>query len=1085
MRQRYDINMLPGTIAIMLLIVRVATADVCESKINEESCVTEVVCDKYFNLRYYYEISKRCTPMMLYNPNIGNILPIHLVYKRRNEADGAEIPKSIDYGIYYYDYITTLELSRNYYDKFPLIKHMNRLRLLNVSYNSITIAKLSSRYTFPDLEEIDLSHNTIEEFEISAMESPFSSLLRLNVSYNKLNEIKEAVFDRFANLQMLDVSFNEISNINPFSFEGIKNLVYLNLAYNKIDEINGSLFRFTKLTHLNLSNNRIQNILLKDFEKLLQLKELDLSYNALLTIEKKTFQGMSLLTSVYLNNNVLKVLEKEMFHEKTDLKTIDLSYNEIRILPKFMFDGKSIENFDIQRNNLEGVLTNGTFKGLMFILKLDLSYQSINGIDDYAFTGLDKLEELFLNHNEINSVSPKSFDNLLNLKKLHLSNNQIANLDFALNNLKTLKFLSVSYNFIGFIKNKYFNDLVALEYLDISYNNISKIEPKSFENLTRLVDFDVSNNALTDVLESDTFCGLMSIPILDVSSSFLTTIKNSSFNHMLNLQKLNISLSAVNEVNFNAFIHTGNINILDLSHNALKYIDINITTLANLSVLYLNHNRITDLASNLFMNMKMLSLIDLSFNDIKYLNDKTFSNCTELSYLDVSYNKHLNFNVSLMENLNRLNKLLLSGIDKNIQFDKTIDSPLIILNMQNSSVTNITRLGINQFWSLNELILSKNNIKILGVGALTNLTKLGLLDLSFNKIQFIQPGSFKDNSHLRVLNISHNHLTALTYGTFRGLISLETLDLSYNEIPDLQGERFYDIQGLRVLIIDFNKISKIDFESTIHFTSLSIGGNPIPCEILVKLKINGLSITAIKLDEHSNENIDGVSCHGQRGIKRMENSSKSIENNDVLNDIREILISLSERKSTEEISRVINTENDFSQKFEKLITDQTLKMDRNIKNGEEIIRNNNITNSFLERMLKLMVAMNSQATSKQVTIVKENATYENILPYIEQVKQGLESSFTIEKEKIISDFNDKMALINKKLEEVSIKTTEKPVIQANKADSFLFSNICIGLILLILLCFISFKIYESKVMLARRRTISIQRIANAMDNSNL
>ncbi|CAG4947903.1 unnamed protein product [Colias eurytheme] len=256
--------------------------------------------------------------------------------------------------------------------------------------------------------------------------------------------------------------------------------------------------------------------------------------------------------------------------------------------------------------------------------------------------------------------------------------------------------------------------------------------------------------------------------------------------------------------------------------------------------------------------------------------------------------------------------------------------------------------------------------------------------------------------------------------------------------------------------------------------------------MLVKLKINGLSITAIKLDEHSNENIDGVSCHGQRGMKRMENSSKSIENNDVLNDIREILISLSERKSTEEnISRVINTENDLSQKFDKLITDQTLKMDRNIKNGEEIIRNNNITNTFLERMLKLMVAMNSQATSKQVTIVKQNATYENILPYIEQVKQVLESSFTIEKEKIISDFNDKMTLINKKLEEVSIKTTEKPDIQANKADSFLFSNICIGLILLILLCFISFKIYESKVMLARRRTISTQRIANAMDNSNL
>ncbi|XP_050352140.1 protein artichoke-like [Nymphalis io] len=1000
------------------------------------------------------------------------------------------------------NYISILDITFNNYKIVPNICSMPNLQFLNVSHNKIIAAKLYNAYDLDSLKEIDLSYNKIKIIDDNENEYVYRGLKKMWLSHNELIYLPDTVFTRFFDLEFLDLSYNLITNLTLLTFEGINKLKILQLSNNGIIDINSSLFRFNTLIELYLNNNKLKNVLVRDYENLNELEILDLSNNFIVNLEKNVFINLSSLKQIDLSGNLLTVIDKDTFSGTTLLSSINLSQNELTVIPTYLFQEKTISFFSIEKNNLQGSLKKGTFIGLKLNTRLDISYQSITSIEELAFFGLDDLTELLLNNNIIKSLSNNSFKTLKKLVKLDLSFNLITHIDFDKTDLLSLRWLLLHDNHISAIKKDNFESLQDLQFLDLSQNNITKIDSQSFETLGYVNNILINKNPIIGNLEAETFKGLHSVPMLDLSYTLLNIIMNASFDDMINLNYINISHSKVKQLQYNTFLNTGNIEILDLSYNEINKLSLNTTNLVNLKRLLLNNNNIIILFADIFKGMPLLNEILLSHNLIKSVDDETFKYQKHLWYLDLSFNSEMKFSLSILKEAKLLDTLILSGSKSNINFNKTDDICLKNLEISHSYIQNLSYIGLNKMDKLQSLDLSYNNMTQLENGGFAGMSEIIYIDISYNKLKLIEPGVFKDNHMLNLLNISHNNLLVLSYGVLHGLISLRVLDISYNLISNVEAARFNAAENLEELIVDHNRISDIaieDLRST-NIKKLSIGDNPLSCEKVRNLKKTSDSlfvITALRLVEAKEENIYGITCnsnhqkyspHKNTNVK--EKTQDTNYDYNVLTEIRDILLNLNDDKDRSEGRIKDDNILNVTELLKSLNINYMTKITELSNRTLELNKEQKYTNTFLERILKVVVAMNS-LNKTLAAPVKFNITSENFINFINQLRQDFDNAMILDKEKILAEVDSKIILINKRIESV-ITTTPSVVIPKNEKMTLysepktsIFVETCVAFILLILVCLVLYKAYKSRFYIPRRRSLSTRTIPDAMDTSNV
>ncbi|XP_026749119.2 toll-like receptor 3 [Galleria mellonella] len=1040
-----------------------------------------------------------------YNPYHGNTnyyskVSLEFKYNEIVHQDPLTVPNVYQF------LIVSLNLSDNGNSISPSFMPMDNLMYLNMSRNNFNVAKLSNKWILPLLSEIDMSFNLIKIIEVNEIdEFPYKNLTKLNLSHNLLREIPDATFDSFSKLTSLDLSNNYISQLTIGTFEGVKHLKYLDLSNNEVSNINSSMFRFTDLTTLNISHNKISTIEKTDFAYLKKLVSVDLSHNYIVNIEKSIFCNMIFLNTININNNKIDLIDRDTFLNNTFLTKINISNNKLKTLPKDMFKDKIIFEFSITGNSLEGSLVKGLFEGLRLVLKLDLSYQQVTSIEDYAFFGLEKIEELLLNHNNIGILSEKSFKSLHSLVHLDLSNNKITSIEFNKEDLVSLRSLMLRNNYLTQIKYEYYSHLNSLRVLDLSNNNISSLQSKAFKSLRDLISFEIHNNPLSGALQEGTFDGLNSLPSLDISGSQLTIIKNESFNGMSQLKDLNISHSNISAVEYNTFSHTGAVESLDLSYNAIVKFTINSTELKNLRTLFLSNNRIKSMFSYSFQGLVGLTTINLAHNEIQIIDSGSFFDQPKLMELDLSYNSKLNFKTSLIQNNKQLYDLNLSGIRTKIEYENNGNSlTLKKLYIAQCDIKNVTKLNLQLLPYIKYLDLNNNTIQKLDSHAFSKLNYLNILDLSYNLITYIQPGSFKDNIHLQWLNISHNSLTTLTYGILRGLSYLSTLDISYNYINDLESERFYEAKNLEKLIVDHNEISTIpadDFNRT-NLKTLSIGENPIPCDIIVNLKKSSISfeVTSIRFDIN-NENSHGITCKKRNAIThttsdRTINDNKLLESEKILNDIRDIMSKVANERNTQypKETNFIDYLKNITDNIEKSSNDFEKKFTLLTNYSSVVSRESNYTNVLLQKILKALIFNNTFKIS-QIPLSKDNATFDSIILYVNKIKQDLGEVMAVEKQNVLDELESKISSLNSRVRSVELllsstkrPSSEKLVVSTKPVESTSqpwFIETCVALILIIIVIYILFKFYKSNMFVRARRTYSSRELPGSMESPNL
>ncbi|KAJ8270053.1 hypothetical protein GJAV_G00109830 [Gymnothorax javanicus] len=156
------------------------------------------------------------------------------------------------------------------------------------------------------------------------------------------------------------------------------------------------------------------------------------------------------------------------------------------------------------------------------------------------------------------------------------------------------------------------------------------------------------------------------------------------------------------------------------------------------------------------------------------------------------------------------------------------------------------------------LDLSRNRLRWVELGDLAPFPLLEEIDLSENVISVLEPNAFAGLQSLRVLRLRANQLKLVPMGAFSRLGNLTTLDLSENKIVILLDYTFQDLRSLKHLNVGDNDLVYISHKAFVGLLGLedltiercnltSISGQSLSyLRNLVTLRLRHLGITALE-----------------------------------------------------------------------------------------------------------------------------------------------------------------------------------------------------------------------------------------------
>ena len=202
------------------------------------------------------------------------------------------------------------------------------------------------------------------------------------------------------------------------------------------------------------------------------------------------------------------------------------------------------------------------------------------------------------------------------------------------------------------------------------------------------------------------------------------------------------------------------------------------TELTNLTFLETETTRIEPGAFS--SGLSNLTVLRLQGNGMTELQPEVFRGLDSLQFIDLTRNE---FNESVL--------------DPEIWID--INDTLSSLILEENRFTHLIQYMFSNFKGLRVLDLFYNNISIVEPGTFNGLDSLEILDLGLNYITTLDPGVFQGLSSLTELQIDGNIITVVQTGVFIGLTSLEVLSMDFNPIEMFQTKAFQGLESLSLL----------------------------------------------------------------------------------------------------------------------------------------------------------------------------------------------------------------------------------------------------------------------------------------------
>ncbi|KAJ0713673.1 putative non-specific serine/threonine protein kinase [Helianthus annuus] len=323
-----------------------------------------------------------------------------------------------------------LDLSKNHFSMrwsfknfINMMPSLLELRLSGCELQQINLSPSNHNYsTHSNIERLDLSFNQIEgrfPYVLTNMSSLLSldlsvnmlnssipvmpNLIRLDISRNKLSQIKDVGIWRQCHLKELMVSNNDLegemispsTNVSKCSKSALE---LLRLDGNKLScLVPEALGRFTNLRVMDLSDNKLIGPIPESLGKLRSLQVLSLSSNNLIGHVPK-FHGQ--LTILQLDYNQLNGSVPESFGRLTTLTHLSLESNRFTgPIPISLGRLTSLRTLSLSSNLFNGTIPN-SFGQLTKLYFLDVSHNRLQGVvSEDHFANLSMLKYLNANSN--------------------------------------------------------------------------------------------------------------------------------------------------------------------------------------------------------------------------------------------------------------------------------------------------------------------------------------------------------------------------------------------------------------------------------------------------------------------------------------------------------------------------------------------------------------------------------------------------------------------------------------------------------------------------------------------------------------
>ncbi|XP_022241132.1 leucine-rich repeat-containing G-protein coupled receptor 5-like [Limulus polyphemus] len=407
----------------------------------------------------------------------------------------------------------------------------------------------------------------------------------------------------------------------------------------------------------------------------------------------------------------------------------------------------------------------------------DLSTNNISHLPDFAFRHLLHLKDLNLGSNSITTLSPNVFTGLYHLKTLSLQDNKLQKVP-----IEALR------------------EVPSLETLHINGNKLAHIPMGSLSSLKNLQKLWLDENLLTEV--PVTALGeLPQLQAVNLAANNIRIIPNYAFINLTKLVILVLQRNGIEVIEPKSFEGLYSLKVLEINRNRLKQLPEALHSLPHLQELTFADNQITHISANAFQNNPQLTLLEMGHNPIVDVGRRTFTNLPDLKELVLGEAQHLK------------------------EFpDLTGTGALEHLRLDRGLLEKVPPRFCTQIPLLKSLSLKSNRLSSLP--EVVNCTKLRLIDLSYNRIEYLGEFSFRSQKDLIDLFLGNNFIERIFQNTFVGLTSLQVLDLKDNRIIHIDYDAFVPVAELRDLNLGNNHFLNLPTKGLQNLRQLKTFNNP-------------------------------------------------------------------------------------------------------------------------------------------------------------------------------------------------------------------------------------------------------------------
>ncbi|GAB6019616.1 TOLL-like receptor [Chamberlinius hualienensis] len=394
----------------------------------------------------------------------------------------------------------------------------------------------------------------------------------------------------------------------------------------------------------------------------------------------------SFVDKKYSINDILKNIDRLSY--ATRITAMSISSNHITGFNVNYFC--SINNYRFERLNMGSNKFNDSTK---------IGLGDINKCEDDQKTCENSIVKLNLSENPLKILKNNSFCHLKNLTELHLDNCSLNSIEadaFKFNNKITKLLLDEN----QLTKIPYLGHLSLLHELDISSNWITSIKNEDFFHCKKLKTLDLSENRIENI-DDKAFDQISDLYNLFLSNNRLSQIFPAFAKP--NILLINLGRNLLEVVNMLDF--SKKLKYLDFRSNSITHVSANISN-SQLTTIDFSNNKVKSIVD--FELPSTIKTIYLSNNNIEYFSVKSSNEIKNLTYIFLDQNK-----IQILPN---------DGIKPNIYF---LRSNPIACSCENSwlfnskpfnkiygekcSITNNNRYNPKNHLTLDVLMLCESN----------------------------------------------------------------------------------------------------------------------------------------------------------------------------------------------------------------------------------------------------------------------------------------------------------------------------------------------------------------------------------------